>query len=327
MGFFAATSRRSTVPYAIEACHLSLWILPRPWHKAWGHSFFFDVGLRIRPRGDLRRLRVAVPFDCKAGDLHDLSVAVLDTEFAPLIFGRPVSVVGDRVSYDGTGLGAERIEDRVVTVSESGSSPEPETANDVGFSTWTIELADHARAGEATYLRFRLPIRKPLRIWNSKGWGFAKRGAIADLRVSDIRESLLLGEGRTEAQHIIPIEKLFVFVIAPIQFVPKHVSPPLHYSRLLEPKVWRNYLRSCGSYRSTKFSIHQWRSPAGLDQGQAKPVSVDAPFRAYADFAHEFGPELFIYYVLGGLFAPVLFWVSREWAFPVLRWMWSLVTS
>ena len=105
MGFFAVTSRGSPVRFEIEACHISFWVLAKPWYKAFGHKFYFDVGLRIRPAGNLSRLRVAFPFDTKAGDLVDLSSIVLDSTFSPLIFGRPVRVEGDRVIYDGSNLG------------------------------------------------------------------------------------------------------------------------------------------------------------------------------------------------------------------------------
>jgi hypothetical protein len=306
MGFFAVTTRRSPVRFTIEACHLVLWVLAKPWYRGFGYRFFFDVGLRIRPEGDLRTLRLALPFDTESNDLTDLSTIVLEPQFSPLIFGRPVKIDGDRIHYDGNALSQGAINDRVIGVSEEKSKPEEETADDVDFSTWKIELEDAARSAETTYVRFRFRVRDPKRFWASKGWGFAKRGVITDLRIADIRESLFLGEGRSEAEHIEPIKHLFLFLVAPAYFVPQHVSPELHYSRLLEPRVWNRYLASCGRYDGAiKFSIHEWRSVSD-------PVSVAKPYRAYADLSREFGMEVLLYYIAGTLMAPVLFRIGGK---------------
>jgi hypothetical protein len=304
MGYFAVTNRLLPARFTVSACHLSFWVLTGPWYELFCKKYFLDIGLRIFPDEDLRRFRLAVPFDTQDGDLTDLSNVVLDPEISPLIFGRPVEIDRDRIKYDGSSLGQAGIGDRVIAVSQRESRSEPETAKDINFSTWTIELKDVARAREPAYVRFRFPVRKPTRIWSSKGWGFAKRGIIADFRIADVRESIILGQGRAEADHIQPIERLFLFVVAPAHFVPKHVSPNLHYSRLLEPKVWEKYLTSCGPYDAgTKFSIHQWRS---YQSDKPTPISAANPFRAYADFTREFGREILVYYFAGALGTPLL---------------------
>lgn len=317
MGFFSVTNRKVAAKFCVKACHLSFWALGKSPLQGFGYNYFFDVGLRIVSESELRRLRITLPFDTEVGDLTDLSEIALDPNFAPLIFGRPVSVDGSRVRYDGTAIGQDQISDRVIAVSETNSTPDRESTSDVDFSSWTIELQDEVGPEEAIYIRFRFRVRDPKRVWASKGWGFAKRGVIADFRIADIRESVLLGEGSRESGHIQTIDNLFLFVVAPAHYVPRHVSPALHYSRLLEPKVWNRYLASCGRYdHGTKFSIHQWRS---LNTEKKKPVSVQDPFRAYADFSNEFGKELLFYYVI---FAVVTALVIRaatlalEWLFP-----------
>ncbi|MQA66925.1 MAG: hypothetical protein GEU76_13660 [Alphaproteobacteria bacterium] len=294
MGYFAVCNRGAATTFTVEACHLSFWVLLQPWTHAFRKIFLFDVGLRIRPKGEVRRFRVALPFDTETGDLIDLSDVVLDPKLGALIFGRPTKISGDQIEYISP-TGTNTVKDRVIGVSTDASCAEAETAKDVDFSTWTVELKAPAKADETFYVRFRFQVRRPRRIWSSKGWGFAKRGAIVDFRIADIRESILLGNGKLEADNLAPIEKLFLFLVAPAHYVPKHVSPALHYSRLLEPKVWKKYLALCDSFDDgAKFSIHQWRNSNNT-------VSPETPFRAYLDLSREFGLEVFAYYFFGAV--------------------------
>lgn len=196
-------------------------------------------------------------------------------------------------------------------ISQSNSEPGQETAKDVGYSSWGIEFERPLSANETSYVRFRFRIRNPSNIWLSKGWGLAKRGAIADLRVADVRESLVLGDGRKEANYIKDIGQVFLFVICPSNFLPKHISPNLHYSRLLEPKMWNKYLSSCGDFDvDTKFSIHQWRSTP-VTSSEKKVVNADNPFRIYADFSREFGLEILVYYIFGVAAFPFISWATK----------------
>jgi hypothetical protein len=260
MGYFAVAAADALTSFEVEACHLSFWVLSKrvPWP---GYRYCFDVGLQICPKTDLRRLKIALPFDSEDQSLVDLSPAVLDSQFSPLIFGKPVTVKDDCIEYDGSSVGTAKVVNRVIPIDPRNCTPVADTQFDKGFSVWTVELVSPAKAGETTYIRFRVPVSDPWRIWASKGWGYARRGMIVDFRVADVREFVLLGEGEFRVGEVPPIKSLNLFLVAPSYFVPRHVSPALHYSRLLEPKVWQLYLASCGSYdRDTKFSIHQWRS-------------------------------------------------------------------
>jgi len=300
MGFFAISSLNSQTAFKVEACHISLWVLPKPWYQLFGHAFFFDIGLRLKSEQPLRRIRIVLPFDSVQSRLSDLSSIVLDQDFSPLIFGKPVSVQGDHISYDAPLDSEGSINDRVVAISEDTSSPEQGSAADKGLSIWTIELVEPTQINEWTYVRFRITAKNPWRIWSSKGWGLAKRGAVVDLRVCDIRESLLLGHGNSESAHLVSIKHLFLFLVVPSYFVPNHFSPTLHYSRLLEPKVWEKYLGGFSSHTDgAKFSIHQWRS------SEKAEINVDHPFRAYMDLSREFGREVFLYYVIAIISLPI----------------------
>jgi hypothetical protein len=326
MGFFAVSSRGSTTPFSIEACHLTFWVLPRHWYQ-WvglGFCYFFDVGLRIAPEKEMRRIRVAFPFDSKKTSTADLSNFVLDSDFAPLIFGRPITIVGNTLTYDGSTLGQGNVSDRVISVSTANSVAVEE--NDPRFSVWNLEFNDPIPAGEVGYVRFRLQIKKPGALWNSKGWGYAKRGMIVDLRIADVRESNILGLGKAEAIHTVPIKHLFLFLGAPSYFVPKHVSPPLHYSRLLEPNVWKQYLNASSRF-PTSISIHQWRSD-GAGTEAAKPVDLDHPYRAYMDISREFGRSLWFYYIAVTASLPLAF-KAWNWAWTHIfeSWVWNHVQN
>jgi hypothetical protein len=314
MGFFAVSSLGSQIPFEIEACHISFWVLAKPWYQLFGYSFCFDVGLRIKSQEPLRRIRIVLPFDSDNANVFDLSGVVLDPDFSPLIFGKPVSVNNGYVTYDGPLNGRDKIKDRVIAVSAKNSTAEPNSAHSPGFSVWTIELEQPTQTNEFTYIRFRIPAKNPWRIWASKGWGLAKRGIVVDFRISDIRESLLLGHGRSEATHLVPIKQLFLFLVVPSYFVPNHFSPTLHYSRLLEPNVWKSYLANFSSHsEDTKFSIHQWR------QTKDTEISVENPYRAYMDLSREFGKEVFFYYGTAIVAAPLLIHLVET----ITRYFWN----
>ena len=203
----------------------------------------------------------------------------------------------------------------MIPISTDNSSAEEASSAGTGFSIWTIELAEPTKSSEWTYIRFRITAKNPWRVWASKGWGLAKRGAVVDFRISDIRELLLLGHGKSESEHLVPIKQLFLFLVAPSYFVPSHFSPNLHYSRLLEPKVWK-YLSGFESHTDgAKFSIHQWRHT------KEPEISVDYPFRAYMDLSREFGREVFLFYVLAIVTLPIVNYLAEALG----RYLWSLV--
>lgn len=301
MSFFSVSSRKSAAQFAIEDCHINFWVIPTHWYQKFqfGFSYFFDVGLRLKPAEELTSIRVTFPFDSRSGNLQDLSEYVTNSQHAPLIFGRPVIVHGDFIDYDGASLGLGPVHDRVVPIDPRNSKVEEE--NDSSFSVWSIKFEGTIKGGETAYLRFRIVVENPNSIWASKGWGFAKRGVIANFKVCDIRESVLLGQGAAEADHIVPISRLFLFVGAPSYFVPNHFSPILRYSRLLEATVWDKYL-GFSARRKARISIHQWRGG-----GNGSSISVSSPFRAYMDLSREFGGPIWIYYVVGVVGASLIF--------------------
>lgn len=321
MGFFAIAPARDDDQFDIEACHLTFWVLPQYWYRLIpvGFRYFFDIGLRIHAITEIRRIRIALPFDTGRKSLSDLSAFVLNPSFAPLIFGRPVTVTNNRIGYDAQTLGQGPISDIVIPIDIGGSTPDQESHPI--FSAWTIELQNPIAAGQFAYVRFRFRVKKPGALWAEKGWGYAKRGMIVDLRVSDVREFNVLGFGNEFAARLKSIKHLFLFLGTPAYFVPKHISPPLQYSRLLEPLVWRPYLDAppllpafLESRIATPISIHQWRSK-GAGGESPTHVDLDRPYRAYMDVSREFGRALWLYYIAVTASLPI---ASAIWG-----WIWS----
>jgi hypothetical protein len=121
-----------------------------------------------------------------------------------------------------------------------------------------------------------------------------------DFRVCDVREtSTTLG---SEEASILPIEDLYVFVVAPWSLQAQTFSPALRYTRVLEGTAWARYLESAVTPRpSTKLVVYYWRAaqpsiPQGTLPGFAAPGDVRLsinplnPFRAFLDLSRQYGP-------------------------------------
>src|SRR5205807_340885 len=145
-----------------------------------------------------------------------------------------------------------------------------------------------------------------------RGLVFKRIGAKVDFRVCDVREtSTTLG---SEEASILPIEDLYVFVVAPLSLQARSFSPALRYTRVLEGTAWARYLASAITPRpSAKLVVYYWRaappsSPQGTLPGSAAVgdhrLSINPlnPFRAFLDLSREYGPttllNLFITLVL-----------------------------
>ena len=314
MGFFAVSSLGIETAFTIEACHISLWVLPKPWYQLFGNNFCFDVGLRFRSESPLRPIRIVLPFDFRQSQVSDLSAIVLDQDFSPLIFGKPVQVADNHITYDAPKEGEDKISDKVIPISTDNSSAEEASSAGTGFSIWTIELAEPTKSSEWTYIRFRS--QQFVASLGLERLGARKTRSRS--RLSNFRHSRIasLGHGKSESEHLVPIKQLFLFLVAPSYFVPSHFSPNLHYSRLLEPKVWEKYLSGFESHTDgAKFSIHQWRHT------KEPEISVDYPFRAYMDLSREFGREVFLFYVLAIVTLPIVSHLAEALG----RYLWSLV--
>lgn len=323
MSYFALLGRGLPSQPRVLECHLNHWVIPTGPFGLWG-NYLFDVGLRVRFEEPTTRLRVALPFDLKEGtSVEDLSSLMTNEKVASIVFGKPVEVSENKISYVGVGT-ATCTEMTVIPIDVKNSSEEEENSAASGFSTFEIVFKDPAPANQDCYLRFRFSPESVERYWMDRGYSFRKLGRIVDIRVSDVRELLVLGQGEAESGNIVDIEKLFVFLACDVNYTPMHVSPDVHYSRVLEPGIWVEYLGTKNKPKGIRrLAIHQWRNPSSLEfeDGEFKtvfkPISEDRPFRAYADLKKDFGWHIAalvagaaILAIIGSQLGSILGWIA-----------------
>lgn len=287
--------------FEVEALHFNFWILPRSILR-WGNPFqrltiyCIDIGIRVQHlAGTLKTIDVSIPLPgqskFKFVDLYEL---VLDEQINDLLFGRPVNCSNGRLQYERE---KTQIDDTVGKI--KGVS-----RNAPGSSQFRLELVSPIVADDSRrthYFRFRMIISDTSELMASKGWGFAKRGYLLDIRANDTRE-MIADIAARHKHNLKELKEFNCFVIAPHSYLPVHCSPQLHYSRLLEQRVWNTYLQSCGGISAKwKLVIHQWRSDSSKGS-----VSQLNPFRAYMHLHKEFGMGIWLIYILGILTAPAI---------------------
>jgi hypothetical protein len=276
MGFFAVLRDEPEDNFDVIACHLNLWSLG----GLFGHRvFLFDVGLRLKNKQErgLTKIRLAIPFGTDKESLEDLHDLMLNQSSARLIFGKPVTIDGSTIDYEGG------VQVLVANISSNESQLHTELSDlGKGYSLWTIKISPSIKSGEECYARVRFELRNLGRAWVWKRSGLAKTGALVDLRVADVRQAV--SEWNALEDQIVPIQGINVFVISPASLQFRATSPSFHYMRLLEGRVWEPYLRRSSDFRrSAKLVIFEWRNNAG---SQVDPAH---PFRVLLDLSYEFG--------------------------------------
>lgn len=132
---------------------------------------------------------------------------------------------------------------------------------------------------DGRYARFRLRIRNSQRLfaWDRFPLLRTKSFARVDLRVNDLRGVADYEEIRHHEQHIVPVQQLRFFLIAPPRLIPRLSNPDLHYVRLFEWRVWHDYLNRAPSLlpqNSHRFAVYQWKSES--------TVGLQSPFRCFS---------------------------------------------
>jgi len=292
---FFAVLGESGVKVSLLTCHINLWALPgllRP-------HFYCDVGLKFRVHGGrpIQQLRVLLPFGTSPDGFSDLSPAMRHPDVSRLVFGEPVSVSENAVlSYR---------DQRLQLLAVSGrSSPVTAGSGRTIESLWTLDLAQPATTGTTYYVRFRFLMTDLGATWLwQRGLVFKRIGSKVDFRVSDVREtSTTLGSNESS---ILPIEDLYLFVIAPWSLQARSISPALRYMRVLEGTAWIRYLETAIRPRSsTRLVVYYWRMRSGAVQLNLSPgveiASSDAsvnpqnPFRAFLGLSREYGPTVLV---------------------------------
>lgn len=257
MGFFGVLSDEGTSEFVVSKLDLNLWCLPAFPGR---HVFFCDLGVEITPAGgSLARLSLALPF--KASRIQDLARYLKRSDVAGLIFGEPVDILrgGDSIKLKNDSL-------RVASIDENATKLDQDRGGGSSLCHLVFDPPLPASAKSYSRVRFDLNSLGRLWVWN-RSFGTAK-GAVADIRVADLREAALLGASPAFAARIVSVATLNCFVIVPVSFRRLLCSPEVRYLRLLEANVWREYLpRRC---RSQKLLVHFWRE---------KNVTIDHEFR------------------------------------------------
>jgi hypothetical protein len=215
-----------------------------------------------------------------------------------LVFGEQVEASGSVLRYrnETFSLGTVAVTNAVCRNTGRGRTAE---------SLWTLPLQTPMKSVDC-YLRVRFRVADLGSVWLWKrGLLFKRIGAKVDFRVVDPREtSTTLGTDH-EAR-ILPIEDLYLFLIAPWELQARSYSPSLKYTRVLEGRVWARYLQSAITpRRSTRLVVYYWRAPSGAAVGGPQPaeaerqsVSPMSPFRAFLDLSREYGPTTLLNLVL-----------------------------
>ncbi|MBI2987638.1 MAG: hypothetical protein HYY45_12810 [Deltaproteobacteria bacterium] len=276
MGYFAVLHDPADGPFEVAQCHLNLWCLPGLFGH---HVFLWDVGLRVKAGQDkgMSKIQMALPFGTEKEGIEDLHDLLFEQRITQLIFARPVKVDGSTIDY---GLGPTN----VVRVPKNETSFEKDLSG-ANYSFWKLNLSPHLEMGEEAYMRIRFKVRNPGRTWIWKHSGIAKYGAVVDLRIADVRETVTMPDWNAFENRILKIQKLNVFVSAPAPLQLRVTNPPLHYVRLLEGRAWEPYIgRAVDLLRLSKLVIYQWRNC------EDDPVDHNAPFRIFIDLSKEFPP-------------------------------------
>jgi hypothetical protein len=291
----------------IKALHLNFWFLPKrsigvvasPFVLDFSlHHCYLDVGLRIQLKGVcVDSIDLHLPcLDGQPVEMADLADLVLDESVNDLVFGRKVTSEDGRIRYIRNDL---TIDERVVRL-RCIEVIDPTERYRLRF----CDAVDASAGDESVYLRFRYRCSVDSDVQVSKGWGFAKRGHLFDLRVNDVRETLTFA-AKNKSDQMFSIDEVNAFLIHSSDYVRISESPSATYSRLLEPMAWSEYLRSCAPFRrKVKYVITQWKRNV---------VSNDDPMRVFAHLQREFGFILFCLYVLGASLPGLLVWAFQYW--------------
>jgi hypothetical protein len=282
MGFFGIVRSNVGDDFEVVECHINLWALAGLFRR---RCFYLDVGLRLRARQQgIMTFDVLLPvgvYNKDAQGIRDLYHALFDANVCQLIFGRRVEISNDSatLTYEGSdGEQALRL-----TQLDVPACTRVEEYSGKTFSYWRLRLNSAIRSEPDTYLRIRFVVQNCGRVWIWKRSGFARNGALVDMRITDLRESNVATEWAPDPDRLVPIQRLNLFTIAPSWLQLRAVSPHYHYMRLFEGRVWERYLkRAFDPRRKEKLIIYQWRNPDG-------PVGPANPFHAFIDFSREFG--------------------------------------
>lgn len=281
MSFFSVIREKSSGDFEVEECHINLWSLSSIFSR---RSFVCDIGLLIKAKDaqTVNKIQLVLPFgsynNSREDSIIDLSPLVLKFTTAQLLFGNVDSVDEAKsiISYESSNQ--IRRELNVVGVNEN-QCERINILSGNNYSFWSITLSSDIPPNVDSYLRIRFRVRDVNPVWK---WKRSKTGSLVDLRVADVRGSVVNKNWSNFHDRIIPIQKLNLFVIASSLLQPKTISPPCYYMRLFEGKEWLPYLkRKIDLFSKENLIIYQWRNINAL------PINPSRPFHAFLDLTQE----------------------------------------
>jgi hypothetical protein len=318
MGYFAVLQPPGGSPFSVAHCHINLWVLS----ALGGNRYFLDVGLNIQAgqQANVAGLQLALPFGTDKNGLQDLTNLLTQPQIADLIFGVPTQCNDKQISFNKEGQAYTLTLTSVLAENSHDGSRRIEGKR--FYSLWELKLATPIPPNEKRYFRVRFLVSSIGRTWLREG-----RAVLFDMRVADIRESVGVTELNKRKDHIVAIDKLYLFLIAPTLLELRRTEPPTHYMRLLEGGVWKPYLRRRSSLLGTdKLTIHQWRGEG---------ISAQSPYRVFASFRRQpvhvsaaawLGIVLVIVFVYwGSISGPVIDAWDRLWMLG--NWVYILVAG
>jgi hypothetical protein len=250
MGFFAVVHpSENSRAFSVKKCHLNFFAI-RPSSGA-ELSFSLDVGLLLR-NTDPRRadceaeILVVIPLAASLQAFSDLGSNLLDPKIAANIFGEPVTIDNRKCitlrsfKEDPEGKVPPSGKFRVFPVAADLVKRE-ESLSGADASVWKIRIS--FSDGIDTYVRMRFALESPGRLMQTIRSDSSSRAALVDFRVSDVRGADSNGTWDSLEARMAEVESLNFFLITPIDFHMFSSSPSLKYTRLLEPMVWRKYLK------------------------------------------------------------------------------------
>jgi hypothetical protein len=309
MGFLGKRRDPAGPDFMVPELHVNLLLLPGLFGR---QVILIDLGihLQVDAGGPLTTFEIALPAGTDPEGLTDIAKSLETTETAQLIFGERVSVEGGSLRFeDGTSV-------PLCNISKTGTKRDAQKST-VGFSHWRIELA-HPVASRG-YLRLRFRVLSRGRMLLKRGFGMFASRILIDFRISDLRESWTVPDGPIYRDALVPIQKLYFFVVLPARFHDPSMSPRPRYMRILEGTLWEPYLqRAVYLLRQGKMTVYSWR---------AESITITAPFRVFLDVTRD--TRLRVYYLLLAAVVTVLTLllvdpslISRSTFFELLGRLW-----
>jgi len=256
----------------VEQCHINFWSLGALFRRV----YVCDVGLQLKaPPGEapVQEIRLLLPFEAESRGFTDLYSIMSVHENFKLVFGEPLETLSSNPPTYKTTSATYRLQRLSTTESELKASRGTAAAT-IG----TLRLTSAIPPGETAYVRLRLRVGKRARVWLWQRQFFVRRRALIDLRVADLRESLIDRTLVELEDRILPVAELYMFVIADWALQHRVSSPPLRHIRVLEGRVWEPYLnRATDLRRKGKLVIYYWKS--------TQETTAVNPFRAFLDLS------------------------------------------